>query len=228
MLGNKLNLLNFWLVFQIFVSIGSHCAYGQTNNYFIEYASTQTYGQVRNSLHYNDDNTRFRGGFSVGLGWTTKMKKKENWYWLWNYMYNQRKFELNRLQPYSGSSLATTLYRDTRGLELLWGVLRKMEVSPIATVLVAGGLTQNVVGKQYQYLTDQFGNTTKTQTFGVGSATFRNRAFLRAGVELKLVPKIGVVIESSFSAEIKAAFVKTVDKVNPISFGLHLRLVKFR
>lgn len=152
MLGNKLNLLSFWLVFVGFQYIGRNWSYGQTNNYFIEYASTQIYGQVRNSLHYNDDNTRFRGGFSVGLGWITKMKKKENWYWLWNYMYNQRKFELNRLQPYSGSSLVITLYRDIRGLELLWSVLRKMEVSPIVTVLVSGGLTQNVVGKQYQYL----------------------------------------------------------------------------
>lgn len=68
----------------------------------------------------------------------------------------------------------------------------------------------------------------ETQTFGVGSATFRNRAFLRAGVELQVIPKYYLVIESSLSAEIKAAFVKTIDKVNPVSFGVHLRIVRVR
>lgn len=68
----------------------------------------------------------------------------------------------------------------------------------------------------------------ETQTFGVGSATFRNRAFLRAGVELQVIPKYSLVIESSLSAEIKAAFVKTIDKVNPVSIGVHLRIVRVR
>ena len=68
----------------------------------------------------------------------------------------------------------------------------------------------------------------ETQTFGVGSATFRNRAFLRAGVELQVIPKYYLVIESSLSAEIKAAFVKTIDKVNPVSIGVHLRIVRVR
>lgn len=68
----------------------------------------------------------------------------------------------------------------------------------------------------------------ETQTFGVGGATFRNRAFLRAGVELQVIPKYYLVIESSLSAEIKAAFVKTIDKVNPVSFGVHLRIVRVR
>ena len=85
---------------------------------------------------------------------------------------------------------------------------------------------QDVVGKQYQRWRDDFGNTIETQTFGVGSATFRNRAFLRAGVELKVIPSYSLVIESSLSAEIKAAFVTTIDKVNPVSFGLHFRVVK--
>ena len=75
---------------------------------------------------------------------------------------------------------------------------------------------------------DDFGNTIETQTFGVGSATFRNRAFLRAGVELKVIPRYSLVIESSLSAEIKAAFVKTIDKVNPVSFGVYLRIVRVR
>ena len=201
---------------------------GQKQNYFIEYASTQTYGYVRNPLHYNDNNAHFRGGFSVGMGWTKQMKHREHWYWFWGYMYNQRRFELNRLQPYSGSSSVTILNRDTQGVEILWGVMRKIQVSPLATILTTGGLTQDVVGKQYQHWIDSFGNTVETQTFGVGSATFRNRAFLRAGVELKVVPKVALVVESSFSAEIKAPFVKTIDKVNPISFGLHIRVIKVR
>lgn len=201
---------------------------GQQKNYFIEYASTHTYGHVRNPLHYNDDNTHFRGGFSVGLGWTKSMKRQEHWHWLWGFMYNQRRFEINRIQPYSGSPIVTILNRDARGVEILWGAMRKIEVSPSVTILATGGLTQDIVGKQYQRWIDQFGNTVATETFGVGSATFRNRMFVRAGVELKVVPKLSLVIESSFSAQIKAPFVKTVDKVNPLSFGLHLRAVRVR
>ena len=89
-----------------------------------------------------------------------------------------------------------------------------------------GGLTQDVVGKQYQRWRDDFGNMIETQMFGVGSATFRNRVFLRAGVELQVIPKYYLVIESSLSTEIKAAFVKKIDKVNPVSFGVHFRVVK--
>ncbi len=212
------------LCFLVFVR--SNSAYGQKENYFIDYGSTQTYGVVRNSLHYNDKNTHFRGGFSLGLGWTNKMKHHRHWHWFWNFSYNQRRFELNRLQPYSGSSAVVLLQRDTRGIEVAWGAMRKTPVSPMVIILTTGGLTQDVIGKQYQHWRDDFGNTIETQTFGVGSATFRNRAFLRAGVELKVIPRYSLVIESSLSSEIKAAFVKTIDKVNPVSFGVHFRVVK--
>lgn len=120
-------------------------AYSQKENYFIDYGSMQTYGLVRNSLHYNDANTHFRGGLSLGLGWTKKMKIHEDWHWFWGFSYNQRRFELNRLQPYSGSSAVVLLQRDTRGIEVAWGVMRKTSISPIVTILTTGGLTQNVV-----------------------------------------------------------------------------------
>jgi len=227
MLTNKLISSDFYVRLFCFLGfIRSISAYSQKENYFIDYGSMQTYGLVRNSLHYNDANTHFRGGLSLGLGWTKKMKRHEHWHWFWNFSYNQRRFELNRLQPYSGSSAVVLLQRNTRGIEVGWGAMRKTPVSPIVTILTTGGLTQDVVGKQYQRWRDDFGNTIETQTFGVGSATFRNRAFLRAGVELKVIPRYSLVIESSLSAEIKAAFVKTRDKVNPVSFGVHLRVVK--
>jgi hypothetical protein len=197
--------------------------FGQVN-FFAEYAPTFTKAKVENSLHYNNDNTNLGQGHSYGLGWIKPMKKHPKNYWYWAFMSNKRIYELNRTQPYNNNlSDITYIRREARGVEALWGVLHKKELSPQFSLLYGGGITQNIVLVQYQY--DISPIKRQTQTFGFGSVTYRNRFFVRTGLEIKVLQKLSMTIEPCISAEIKPFFVSTIDKVNPISYGLNVRAI---
>lgn len=204
----------------------SFSAFGQRQNYFVEFAPTATFGHVRNSLHYNHAGGSLKGGFSAGLGMAISLQKRSNWYFVLMAMFNQRQFELNRLQPYSSDPLSVTpLLRTTYGTEALLGIMRKVPLTPHRNVTLMAGLTQDIVGKQYQKTFVPLGPVRQSETFGVGSITLRNRAFVRAGMEWRVASKLALAIEGSFSAEIKPPFVATIDKLNPLVFGLHLRVI---
>lgn len=214
---------------QMALLVLSFSAFGQRSRYFVELVPTASYGYVRNSLHYNHADARFKGGISAGLGFLKPLKRHSNWLWVLTATLDKRQFELNRLQPYSNDPVSVTpLLRTTHGAEVWLGLVRQMPISVSSNVLLTGGVTQQVVGKQYQDAFLSSGAVRRSETFGVGSVTLRNRAFLRGGVEFRVAQSLALHLEGSFSAEIKAPFVKTVDKVNPLTLGIHLRVVWLR
>jgi hypothetical protein len=195
--------------------------------FFAEYAPTFTKAKVENSLHYNSKNTSLGKGHSYGFGIVKSMKKHPKTYWYLAFMTNKRVYELNRTEPYNSASTSSTLLRrDTRGVELLWGILQKKILTPQLSLLYGGGITQNIVYMQYQY--DISPVQRQSRYFGIGSISYRNRFFIRTGIEIKALQHLSVVAEPCLSAEIKPYFVSTIDKVNPISYGLNIRAIYIR
>jgi hypothetical protein len=191
---------------------------------FIETSPNWSYGKVHNSVHYGSKDINWQPGYSVGLGLMFRTKRTYRIYY--SFVYNVRRFELNRLKPYSDPTFSTLINREAQGVEMALGLQRKIPISNHFDLSLMAGLTQNLVGKQYQRTIDQFGRAVTTETFGFGSATLRNRIFVRTGVEIHAIPKVSIAIEPTFSAEIKAPFVSTIDKLNPISFSLNVRLMR--
>ncbi len=193
---------------------------------FIEASPTWSYGLVRNPVHYDNKSINWQQGNSLGLGLMFRVKRAPMYRVYYSILYNVRRYELNRLKPYSDPTFSSLVSREAQGVEMMLGLQKKIPLSNYFELSLMAGLTQNLVGKQYQRTIDEFGKIVNTETFGFFSATLRNRIFVRTGVEIHAIPKVSVTIEPTFSAEIKALYASTIDKVNPLSFGLNIRLMK--